>query len=110
MNNYGYKIFFDGERAVVEGKPSEIKNVAEDSPVTWYPEYSHAVSAMNGYNRTWHLKRELVNIDEPLDCLVQKCSDCGEYFLLSTNSILWFEERGYKIPKRCRCCRKKRKQ
>ena len=37
------------------------------------------------------------------------CMDCGTLFEVSEEEQKWYEEKGYKIPKRCQQCRKARR-
>ena len=41
--------------------------------------------------------------------VLKKCKDCGLYFLLDVNELIWYEDRGLSVPKRCLTCRRKRK-
>lgn len=38
-----------------------------------------------------------------------KCQDCGNEFIFTENEQKWFEEHGFIQPKRCKYCRKQRK-
>jgi hypothetical protein len=40
----------------------------------------------------------------------KKCSDCGESILLNIGELQFFVKKGFQLPKRCKCCRDKRKQ
>lgn len=37
------------------------------------------------------------------------CKDCGKEFYMSYNEVKFFESKELHIPKRCKCCRDKRK-
>ena len=37
------------------------------------------------------------------------CVDCGTMFEVSTEEQKWYEEKGFKLPKRCIKCRKSRR-
>lgn len=39
-----------------------------------------------------------------------KCQDCGEEFTFTVNDQKFYEEKGFLPPKRCKSCRKKRKE
>lgn len=41
---------------------------------------------------------------------VLTCSDCGEKFVFSVNEQEFYEEKGFPPPKRCKFCRKIRKE
>lgn len=41
---------------------------------------------------------------------VQKCKDCGCFFIMTVNERQWFENRDLALPKRCMSCRRKRRQ
>ena len=41
--------------------------------------------------------------------MIQKCKDCGIYFLITKDEKEWFESRNLFVPKRCCKCRIKRK-
>ena len=38
-----------------------------------------------------------------------KCQDCGTEFIFSVAEQTFYEEKGFTQPKRCRLCRKNRK-
>lgn len=38
-----------------------------------------------------------------------KCVDCGNTFSITTEEKQWYEEKGFKVPKRCKKCRERRK-
>ena len=38
------------------------------------------------------------------------CKDCGESFTITADNKKWYEEMGFKLPKRCKNCRKKRRE
>jgi hypothetical protein len=39
-----------------------------------------------------------------------ECQDCNQEFLFDERDQAFFEEKGFSRPKRCRPCRKKRKE
>lgn len=39
-----------------------------------------------------------------------KCKDCGETFTITQEELKWYEDKGFKPPKRCKSCRKFRKE
>ena len=39
-----------------------------------------------------------------------KCVDCGADFIFFVNEQNWYKEHGFDAPKRCRYCRRARKQ
>lgn len=38
------------------------------------------------------------------------CKECGEKFTLTVDDQKWYEEKGYKEPKRCKLCRKLKRE
>lgn len=36
---------------------------------------------------------------------VLKCKECGDNFTLTVDDQKWYEEKGFKEPKRCKSCR-----
>lgn len=38
-----------------------------------------------------------------------KCQDCGEDFIFTVNDQIFYEEKGFLPPKRCKNCRNARK-
>ena len=38
--------------------------------------------------------------------IVQRCKDCGKYFVITKAEWDWFKGRQLNVPKRCRSCRK----
>ena len=39
-----------------------------------------------------------------------KCKECGEDFVLTVDEQKWYEEKGFKEPKRCKSCRHLRRE
>ena len=39
-----------------------------------------------------------------------KCAACKEYYELSSGEIIFFNSKGFTLPRRCKPCRKLRKQ
>lgn len=40
---------------------------------------------------------------------IEKCKDCGRYFVINKEEYTWFKTRDLVLPKRCKFCREKRK-
>lgn len=49
------------------------------------------------------------NLNPRADKLIT-CADCGDDFLHSSRDQEFYEQQGYTDPRRCRTCRKLRKQ
>lgn len=39
-----------------------------------------------------------------------KCKECGENFIITADDQKWYAEKGFKEPKRCKLCRKLRRE
>jgi len=39
-----------------------------------------------------------------------QCIDCGDSFIFTENDQNFFKEQGYSQPKRCKICRRKKKE
>ena len=97
----GYRVYFDGEKFVVESEPStvECKTMPYDSTVSW----------CGGPDIAFIVAREQNELIQKGQWTVQACKNCGGYFLLTHAEITWFQEHGMKSPRRCMACRKERK-
>lgn len=96
---YGYKVYFDGEKFVIESELSKIEQEPYDSPVCWYTNPELALldaKARNTMIQTgaWEIRT---------------CKDCCNYFILGRLDANWFVTHGMELPKRCLACRKERK-
>ncbi len=40
----------------------------------------------------------------------ERCIECGDVFTIPLNEFIWKLDNGMKLPKRCRCCREKRRR
>lgn len=52
----------------------------------------------------------IVQEDLPMDKETVVCKECGALFVVTADEKHWLEERGLKPPKRCKDCRKKRRE
>jgi hypothetical protein len=43
-------------------------------------------------------------------CCGYTCKDCGKPFTLEEGEIKWYEAKDWPLPKRCKECRKKRRE
>lgn len=43
------------------------------------------------------------------NCEFRVCKDCKDLFIIDDSTHKWYESRGMNVPKRCPCCRDKRK-
>lgn len=107
MQVYGYKIYFDGERFVIEDKKSLVENTPSDSTVSWNEGLDTGEAAVSNLNRDHKSKSE--ELSKSNDFLIKTCKNCGNYFILPAREVNWFEIRNLKLPCRCVTCRKKRK-
>lgn len=103
----GYKIYYNGEKFVMENMKSPVEDVLNDSTLSWNAELKTAISAVNNLNESHKLKQEELTKDT--DFLIRKCKDCNTYFILSSMQVKWFESRNLKLPCRCESCRNIRK-
>ena len=103
----GYKIYFNGEKFVMEDKKSLVEDVSDDAVVSWNAGLDTAVAAVDSLNKSHKSKpQQLVSSK---DFLIRKCKDCNTYFMLGAMQVEWFERRDLKLPCRCIACRKKKK-
>lgn len=44
--------------------------------------------------------------------IAKKCiePDCGAAFTMTEEQVLWFEKKGFQLPKRCKECRERKKR
>lgn len=103
----GYKIYYDGEKFVMEDKKSIVENVPSDSVVSWNAGLDTAIAAVDSLNKSHKSKPE--ELIRAKDFLIRKCRDCNNYFILGGRQVEWFEHRDLKLPCRCMVCRKKEK-
>ena len=103
----GYKIYFDGEKFVMEDKKSLVENTPNDSVVSWNAGLDTAIAAIDSLNKSHKSKPE--ELIKASDFLIRKCKDCNIYFMLDAMQAEWFERRDLKLPCRCISCRKKKK-
>ena len=102
-----YKIYFDGEKFVMEDKKSLVENTPNDSVVSWNAGLDTAIAAVDSLNKSHKSKPE--ELIKSNDFLIRKCKDCNTYFMLDAMQVAWFERRNLKIPCRCIACREKKK-
>lgn len=91
----GYKIYFNGDKFVVDNTATEAQTMPCDSTVSWMANKIYADSAVERHNAN-DLKD------------VKKCKECGEYFWQTDEERTWFADRNMKAPCRCYSCRKKK--
>ena len=103
----GYKIYFDGEKFVMENKKSVSSHVPDDGAVMWSTGLDTAIAAVDNFNK--HYKSSPQKLSGPKDFLIRKCRDCNNYFTLTDKQVKWFESRDLKLPCRCIACREKKK-
>ena len=95
----GYRVYFDGEKFVVESELSEVGRTPYDSPIYWCA--NPELAWIEASNRNIAIRTGAWEI--------RTCKDCGKYFILSLSEEKWFAMRGMESPKRCMACRKERK-
>ena len=103
----GYKIYFDGEKFVMENKKSVSSHVPDDGAVMWSTGLDTAIAAVDNFNK--HYKSSPQKLVGPKDFLIRKCRDCNNYFTLTDKQVKWFESRDLKLPCRCIACREKKR-
>ena len=103
----GYKIYFNGERFVIDDKKSPVETVSSDSVVSWNASLDSGQNAVDNLNKRYKSKSE--ELDNPGDFLIRTCKDCGNYFMFTYAEVIWFGSRNFKLPCRCRYCRKVKK-
>lgn len=103
----GYKIYFDGEKFVMDNKKSLVEDVPNDSVVSWNAGLDTGLAAVNSLNESHKSKPE--ELIKAKDFLIRKCKDCNTYFILGAMQVEWFERRDLKLPCRCITCREKKK-
>lgn len=92
----GYKIYFDGNKFVVDDVETEVQTTPNDSVVSWFTSKKYADNAVEKHNAN--------DLND-----IKKCKECGEYFWQTDEERQWFIERKLKVPCRCYSCRKKNK-
>lgn len=95
----GYRVYFDGEKFVVESELSEVGQTPYDSPIYWCS--NPELAWIEASNRNIAIRTGAWEI--------RTCKDCGKYFILSHPEMEWFTMHGMKSPRRCMACRKERK-
>ena len=103
----GYKIYFDGEKFVMDENMSEVESTPRDSVISWNVALDTAIAAVDSLNKSHKSKPE--ELIKAKDFLIRKCKDCNNYFILDGMQVEWFERRDLKLPCRCIACRKKKK-
>ena len=49
-------------------------------------------------------------MDKVVNEIKVTCKDCGAQFVVSAGEQEWLAEKGFKLPKRCPECRRRRKE
>lgn len=103
----GYKIYFDGEKFVMEDEKSLVEDTPNDSVVSWNAGLDTAIVAVDSLNESHKSKPEELN--RAKDFLIRKCKDCNTYFILGAVQVKWFEQKDLKLPCRCIACRERKR-
>lgn len=51
---------------------------------------------------------ELEDYTKETNSMLHKCTCCGKYFSITGREELWYNERGFKLPKKCKQCKKEK--
>lgn len=103
----GFRVFYDGERFSRDEVPSDVKRTPDDSTEMFFDTIFNAGKAANNLNHKLVDDPRKIRLNSQI--IVQKCKDCGNYFMMDGKEIKWYEDKHFKIPVRCRVCRQKRK-
>lgn len=112
----GYGLYYDEEKREVAVRGFDVGNGSSHN-LSGY-DFSHVnetnlYDGKNGFNpERWREEKVAKEINDDLAAgrwLIHKCKDCGDYFLISEDEQIWFEDRNMSYPRRCRLCRDKRK-
>ena len=103
----GYRIYFDGEKFLMEHHKSQVRDTPSDGVVHWNAEYHTAVQAVE--NQNLHLKKNIEDLRDDRDFVVRNCKDCGNFYIITKTYADWFLERKLKVPCRCDLCRMRRR-
>lgn len=102
-----YKVYFDGEKFVADDEKNEVQAPEKGVPVFWVDKYTKALELAEDYNK--HLKLLETDMVDEKDFVVRKCKDCGTFFMLTKSEYDWLKEKGFAVPRRCRTCRRTRR-
>ena len=101
----GYKIFYDGEKFVMEEEKSEVGNTTDF--VHWMISYETAKKSVESCNN--RLKKDISELVGEYDFIIIACKACDDNFLITKQEADWYLERKLSIPCRCPACRKARR-
>ena len=45
-----------------------------------------------------------------MEIIKQRCKECGEFFNIDEKEQLWYKEKGFHLPRRCKSCRHLRRE
>ena len=85
----GYRIYFNGDKFVVDEVATEVQTMPDDSIAMWFANKKSAVDAVEYHN-------------------ANDFKECGKYFWQTYDERIWFTDRNMKAPCRCYSCRKKK--
>ena len=107
----GYKRYYDvsKKKFIADDFETEIGDYTQDFIEDWFATPSAAEESAYGMNRdlvSIEGLRKTTDTDKFAVCV---CKECHKPFGLVLTEYWWFTDRGLSVPKRCLCCRKKRK-
>lgn len=45
-----------------------------------------------------------------MEIIKQRCKECGEFFNIDEKEQIWYKEKGFSLPRRCKSCRYLRRE
>ena len=101
----GYKVFYDGEKFIMEEEKSEIGDTTDF--VHWMISYETAKKSVESCNNRH--KNDASELESDYDFIIKSCKDCKELYLMNKMEVDWYLDRKLTLPCRCPSCRKARR-
>ena len=99
-----YKIYFNGERFILEDKLSNVEDYVLDSTIMYNSSIDTGLEEVELLNRNY--KPTSKDVTRMSEFTIKKCKKCDQYFTLTCRQISWFEKRNLSLPNTCSTCRK----
>ena len=113
MENLYYYTWSEEHKAIVPKFLEGGKNSHPDDIILgmefYAPEKTFAEMSAKDYNAK--LVKKIEDFDSAADdsIFIEVCKECGRAFAINKKEYLWFKDKGYNPPKRCKKCREARK-
>ena len=116
LDNTMYYYTYDAENKVIVpkflegGKKSDFPEDTIIGLEFLAPDKTVAEYSANNYNKS--LVNNITKLETAEDnaMFIETCKDCGRVFVINKKEYMWFKDKGYNPPKRCKSCRDKRKK